>query len=149
MITFDRLLDLLFHIYNKLNRYIESLNICTLDCLFVYVLFYMYVLLKLFTLIWWRQPLQVNITTFRPMLNAQGLWERRDLYRAISTVIRDLGFSVLIRPPPLFSSILRHTMVCRGFVLIRILYSTLSLPFLHLRSYSTFIRQLYPVSWPL
>jgi hypothetical protein len=62
-----------------------------------------------------------GLQKFRPMLGAQGLWARRDLYRATPAVTRDLGFSGLIRKTAPFSRLLRHTRGCGVSILTRIL----------------------------
>jgi hypothetical protein len=55
----------------------------------------------------------------------QGLWAGRDLYRATSTVTRDLGFSDLIRRTAPFSRLLRHT-GCGGSIITWILTGMIS-----------------------
>jgi hypothetical protein len=63
-----------------------------IDWLIDYLRFY--VPLKNFPLIWRRHHCRWSAAKFRPMLGAQGLWAGRDLYRAISAVTRDHGFTV-------------------------------------------------------
>jgi hypothetical protein len=72
--------------------------------------------LKNFSLIWRRHHCRWRAAKVRPMLSAQGLWAGRDLYRAIPTVTRDLGFSGLIRRTAPFSRLLRHTKGCGGSI---------------------------------
>jgi hypothetical protein len=79
-----------------------------------------YVPLKNFSLIWRCHHCRWRATKFRPMLGAQGLWAGRDLYRATPAVIRDLGFSGLIRRTAPFSRLLRQTRGCGGYILTRI-----------------------------
>jgi hypothetical protein len=57
-------------------------------------------------------PLPWRFAKFRPMVNAQGFWAGRDLYRATPAVTRELGFPGLIRKTAPFSRLLRHT---RGY----------------------------------
>jgi hypothetical protein len=63
-----------------------------------YLLFY--VPFKNISLIWRRHFCRWRAAKFRPMLGAQGRWEGRDLYRAIPTATRDLGFPVSSEGPP-------------------------------------------------
>jgi hypothetical protein len=56
-----------------------------------------------------------------PMLGAQSLWAGRDFYRVTPAVIRDLGFSGLIRSTAPFSRLLWHTRGCRESILTWIL----------------------------
>jgi hypothetical protein len=74
--------------------------------IFFYLLFY--VPLKNISLIWRRHHYWWRAAKFRPMLDAQGLWAGRDLYRARPAVTRGLGFSGLIRRTAPFSRLLRH-----------------------------------------
>jgi hypothetical protein len=76
-----------------------------------------YVPLKNISLIWRRHHFQWSAAKIRPMLGAQGLWAGRDLYRATPAVIRDLGFSGLIRRTAPFSRLLRYTRGCGGSIL--------------------------------
>jgi hypothetical protein len=55
------------------------------------------------------------------MLDAQGFWARKDLYRATPAVTRGLVFSGLIRRTASFNRLLRNTRVCGGSILNRIL----------------------------
>jgi hypothetical protein len=80
-----------------------------------------YIPLKNFSLIWRRHHCRWRAAKFRPILGAQGLWAGRDLYRATPAVIRDLGFSGLIRRTAPFTRLLRHTRGCGGSILTRIL----------------------------
>jgi hypothetical protein len=80
-----------------------------------------YVPLKNFSLIWRRHHCRWRATKFRPMLDAQGLWAGRDLYRATPAVTRDLCFFGIIRRTAPFSRLLRHTRGCGGSILTRIL----------------------------
>jgi hypothetical protein len=75
-----------------------------------------YVPLKNISLIWGRHHCRWRAAKFRPMLSAQGLWARRDLYHATPAVTRDLGFSGLIRGTALFNRLLRHTRGCWGYI---------------------------------
>jgi hypothetical protein len=90
-----------------------------IDYLIDYLRFY--VPLKNISLIWIRHHCRWRAAKFRPMLGAQGLWAGRDLYRATPAVTRDLGFSGLIRRTAPFNRLLRHTRVCGGSILTRIL----------------------------
>jgi hypothetical protein len=58
---------------------------------------------------------------FRPMLGAQGLWARRDLYRSTPTMTRDLSFSALLWRTAPFSHLLQNAWGCRGPILTGIL----------------------------
>jgi hypothetical protein len=87
--------------------------------MFIYLLFY--VPLKNFSLIWRRHDRRWSVAKFRPVLDAQGLWTGRDLYRATPAVKRGLSFSSLIRRTAQFSRLLRHTRGCGGSILTRIL----------------------------
>jgi hypothetical protein len=80
-----------------------------------------YVPLTKFSLIWRRHYCRWRAAKFRPMLGAQGFWAGRDLYRTTPAVTRDLCFSGLIRGTVPFSRQLRHTRVCVGSILTRIL----------------------------
>jgi hypothetical protein len=80
-----------------------------------------YVPLKNISLQWRRHHCRWRAAKFRPMLGAQGFWAGRDLYRSTPPVIRDLGFSGLIRRTAPFSRLLRHTRGCGGPILTRIL----------------------------
>jgi hypothetical protein len=62
------------------------------------------------------------------MLDAQGLWAGRDLYRTTPAVTQGLGFSGLIRRTVPISHLLRHTRGCRGSILTRILTGSKSRP---------------------
>jgi hypothetical protein len=63
------------------------------------------------------------------MLDAQGLWAGRDLYRATPAVTRGLRFSGVIRTTAPFSRLLRHTRGCRWSILTRILTGPHSVAF--------------------
>jgi hypothetical protein len=89
-----------------------------------YLLFY--VPLKNISLIWRRHHYRWRAANFRPMLGAQGLWTRRDLYRATPAVTRGLVFSGLIRRTAPFICLLRHTRGCGGSILTWILTGQLS-----------------------
>jgi hypothetical protein len=68
---------------------------------------------------WWRAA------TFRHMLDAQGLWAGRDLYRATPAATWGLGFPGLIRRTAYpFSRLLRHTRGCWGPILTLTLTGT-------------------------
>jgi hypothetical protein len=54
------------------------------------------------------------------MRGAQGLWAGRDLYRATPAVIRNLGFTGLIRRTAPFSRLVRHTRGCGRSILTQI-----------------------------
>jgi hypothetical protein len=85
------------------------------------------------------------------MLGAQGLWARRDLYRATPTVTRDLSFSSFIRWTASFSRLLRHAWGCRGPILTRFLKGTevlYSIRCTVCQTYWAVNILLYPV-WPL
>jgi hypothetical protein len=62
-----------------------------------------YVTLKNISLMWRRHHYRWRAAKFRSMLGAQGLWVRRDLYRATPAVTRDLGFSGFIQRTAPFS----------------------------------------------
>jgi hypothetical protein len=81
----------------------------------------LYVPLKNFSLIWRRHHCRWRAAKFRSMVDAQGLWEGRDFYRATTAVTRNLSFSGLIRRIAQFSRLLRHTKGCGGSILTRIL----------------------------
>jgi hypothetical protein len=95
----------LWSVHQSLRNYPDNI----IGRLINYLLFY--VPLKNISLIWRRHHCRWRATKFRPtcMLGAQGLWARRDLYRATPTVTRDLDFSGLIRrtaPGPILTRIL-------------------------------------------
>jgi hypothetical protein len=89
------------------------------DWLIDYLLFD--VPLKNVSLIWRRYHYRWMFARFRPMLGAQGLWAKRDLYRATPTLTRELGFSGLIRRTAPFSRLLRRAWGCGGPILTQIL----------------------------
>jgi hypothetical protein len=114
-------------------RNIEIRKVANTWCLFVYLLFIVpwaiffsaaavclslfYAPLKNFSLIWKRHHYRWRAAQFRFMLGAQGLWARRDIYRATPAVTRGIGFSGLIRRTAPFNRLLRHTRGCGGPIL--------------------------------
>jgi hypothetical protein len=70
---------------------------------------------------WRRRHCWSRSTKFRPMFGAQGLWARKDLYRATPALTQSLGSTGLIRRPAPFSQLLRHTRRCWELSLTRIL----------------------------
>jgi hypothetical protein len=97
---------ILFPTENLSARWRNQIN--SIPMIFVlFILFYFP--LKYFSLIWRRHRYRWRAAKFRPMLDAQGIWAERDLYRATPAVTRDLGFSGLIWRTAPFSRLLRHT----------------------------------------
>jgi hypothetical protein len=84
-----------------------------------YLLFY--VPLKNVSLIWIRHHCRWRTAKCRSILGAQGLFAGRDLYRATPAVTWGLGFYGLIRRTAPFSRLLRHTRMCGGSIITRIL----------------------------
>jgi hypothetical protein len=80
-----------------------------------------YVLFKNISLICRRHHCRWRAAKFRPMLGAQGLWARRDLYRATPVVTHGLNFSGLIRRTAPFIRLLQLARRCGGPILTRIL----------------------------
>jgi hypothetical protein len=85
--------------------------------------FLFYVPLVNISLIWRRHHYQWRAAKFRRMLDIQGLWAGRDLYRATPAVTRGLG--LIWRTAP-FSRPLWYTRGCGKSILTRILMGCLA-----------------------
>jgi hypothetical protein len=80
-----------------------------------------YVPLKNCSLIWRRHLCRWRAVKFRSMLDTQGLWAGRGLYRATHAVTQDLGFFFFIWKTNPISRLLQHTWWCGGSILTWIL----------------------------
>jgi hypothetical protein len=105
---------------HRWQRYREHLTLYR-SWLIDYLLFY--AMLKEFFTFWRRHHYQWRAAKPRPMLGAQVLWARRDLYCATLAVTRGLGFSSLIRRTTRFNRLLRLARGRGGPILTWIIYT--------------------------